>query len=255
MLAWLAESLARSGYVVAAVNHHGNTSAELRPTPEGFMLWWERATDLSRVLDRVLADQELGGVIDSDRVGAAGFSLGGYTVAAIAGARTSIAQWERFCVSALRDYTCEPQPEYPEAFAEFEKVRTRPFVRESLARHEDSYLDARFKAIYALAPVGSWLTPASLASVGVPVRVVVGDQDRTAPVSTNAQRLADLIPGAQIAVMRGVRHYTFLAECLPAGESAFPDLCRENIGIDRAAVHREVSADALAFFNLVFGIS
>ena len=64
MLAWLAEALARSGYVVAAVNHHGNTSAEPEPTAEGFMLWWERAVDLSRVLDRLVHDEQLGAVIE-----------------------------------------------------------------------------------------------------------------------------------------------------------------------------------------------
>ena len=28
MLAWLGETLARAGYVVAAINHHGNTATE-----------------------------------------------------------------------------------------------------------------------------------------------------------------------------------------------------------------------------------
>jgi predicted dienelactone hydrolase len=249
MLAWLGEALARNGYVAAAVNHHGNTSTESVPTPEGFMLWWERPMDLSKVLDHLLADPMFGSLIDVGRVGAAGFSLGGYTVTAVAGARTSLAQWRRFCESAQHDSTCDPQPEYLDAFADFEKVRGHPFVQTSLARHGDSYQDKRFKAIYAMAPVGSWLTSASLATVAVPVRVVVGDQDRTAPTPANARRIAELVPGAQLSVLRGVGHYTFLAECLPAGVSGLPSLCHEDVGVDRAAVHREVSADAVAFFD------
>jgi predicted dienelactone hydrolase len=254
MLAWLGEALARNGYVVAGVNHHGNTSSESVPTPEGFMLWWERATDMSKVLDRLFADPVIGRLIDAGRVGAAGFSLGGYTVVAVAGARASLAQWRQFCETAQRDSTCDPQPEYPDAFARFEKVRGRLFVQASLARHGDSYQDRRVKAVYAMAPVGSWLTSASLETVAVPIRVVVGDRDRTAPTAANAQRIAELVPGAQLSVLRGVGHYTFLAECLPAGVSALPSLCHEEAGVERAAIHREVSADAVAFFDRNLGI-
>ena len=69
MLAWLGEALARAGYMVAGINHHGNTATEDLPTPEGFMLWWERAVDLSRVLDRVLDDSKFGPLIDHSRIG------------------------------------------------------------------------------------------------------------------------------------------------------------------------------------------
>ena len=76
MLAWLGEPLARAGYVVAGINHHGNTAAEDLPTPEGFMLWWERAVDLSRVLDRLLDDSKFGPLIDSQPDWRCGFLVG-----------------------------------------------------------------------------------------------------------------------------------------------------------------------------------
>jgi len=47
-LGWLGRALAARGYVVAAVNHHGNTSREPY-LPHGFLLWWERAKDLTAV--------------------------------------------------------------------------------------------------------------------------------------------------------------------------------------------------------------
>jgi predicted dienelactone hydrolase len=43
-LSWLAEHLAAHGYLVAAVNHHGNTAAEAAYLSHGFALWWERPT-------------------------------------------------------------------------------------------------------------------------------------------------------------------------------------------------------------------
>ena len=251
MLAWLAEPLARAGYVVVGLNHHGNTAAEDLPTPEGFMLSWERAVDLSRVLDRVLDDAKFGPLIDSSRVGAAGFSLGGYSVVAVTGGRVSLSQWEAFCASAQRDSTCEPQPEFPNAFVEFEKIRNRPDVLASLEHHGDSFRDTRFKAAFAMAPVGSWLTSASLSEVSVPMRIVVGAEDRTTPVATNAKRISGMIPGAQLLVLERVGHYSLLAECTASGMKQRTDLCHEESGVERANVHRRVAADAEAFFDSV----
>ena len=251
MLAWLGEALARAGYMVAGINHHGNTATEDLPTPEGFMLWWERAVDLSRVLDRVLGDSKFGPLIDHSRIGAAGFSLGGYSVVAVAGGRVSLPQWKEFCASAERDSTCRPQPEFPSALAEFEKIRSRPDVLASLDHHGDSFRDPRFKAVFAMAPVGSWLTATSLSEVSVPTRIVVGAEDRTAPPATNAKRVADRIPGAQLLALDGVGHYSFLAECTPSGMRQRADLCQEESGIERANVHRRVAADAVVFFDSV----
>lgn len=253
MVAWLGEALARAGYFVAAVNHHGNTSTEALPTPEGFMLWWERATDLSHALDRLARDPQFGALIDPARIGAAGFSLGGYSVLAVAGARTSLEQWTAFCESGSHDSTCTAPPEFPEAMTEFAKIRTRPDVQSSLSRHGDSFRDSRVRGVFAIAPVGSWLTDASLRNIEIPVRIVVGAHDSTTPAATNAQRIAALIPGAQLSVLDRVGHYSFLAECEPAGKRRRPDLCTEEPGVDRADVHRTVAEDAVKFFDDLFG--
>jgi predicted dienelactone hydrolase len=84
-LAWLCAGLAARGYVVAAVNHPGNNALQA-PTVAGNTVWWMRADDLSRVIDGVSASR-FGPRIDAARIGAAGVSLGGYTVLVLAGAR------------------------------------------------------------------------------------------------------------------------------------------------------------------------
>jgi predicted dienelactone hydrolase len=94
-MAWLGTALAREGYIVAAVNHHGNSGADMPYDPRGFVLWWERVPDLTVVINRMLSDSTFGPNIDPERIVAAGFSLGGYTVAALApaGALISRASW------------------------------------------------------------------------------------------------------------------------------------------------------------------
>src|SRR5215469_17533203 len=95
-MAWLGTALARAGFIAAAVNHPGNNTLEPY-TADGFVLWWERATDLSEVIDGMLADEEFGPKIDRDRIGAAGFSIGGYTVLLLGGARTDISVLVDLC--------------------------------------------------------------------------------------------------------------------------------------------------------------
>jgi predicted dienelactone hydrolase len=249
MLAWLAEPLAAAGYVVAAVNHHGNTAAEQEPSAAGFMLWWERAIDLTRLIDHLVRDDEFGSMIDFGKIGAAGFSLGGYTVLVSAGAITSLSLWEEFCRSPRRDGTCVAQPEFPAMFDEFAKIKNHPLVMASLARHSNSFRDSRIRAVVAISPVGSVLTEDGLRRVTVPVRLVVGSADTTTPAATNAARLAAVIPKAELVTLPNVSHYTFLAECTPAGQKAQHLLCADSPGLDRAAVHRSVAADARTFFD------
>lgn len=107
MMGWLAQALAARGYIVAAVNHPGNNALE-DYTAEGFLLWWERARDLTTVIDQVLSDSQLGPRIDSRRIGAAGFSLGGYTVLESAGGRTEPGLFRDFCRSHAAEICHDP---------------------------------------------------------------------------------------------------------------------------------------------------
>jgi predicted dienelactone hydrolase len=68
-----------------------------RVAREGFSLWWLRAVDLSAVVDAVLDDKTFGSQIDPAHIGAAGHSLGGYTVIAVAGGITEPARLQAFC--------------------------------------------------------------------------------------------------------------------------------------------------------------
>ena len=253
-LAWLADALASGGYIVAAVNHHGNTAIEEK-TPQGFFLWWERATDLERLIDRLLHDDVFGSRIDPERIGAAGFSLGGYTVLELAGARTDLGQIERYCVGREDDPNCRLPPEAPFSMEDLaQHIEVDPRFRASMAVHSESYLDSRVRSVVAIAPAaGMSQTEGSLQNISVPTLIIVGDRDTIAPPASNANRVADLIPGSRLDVLPGVGHYTFMAECGIAGRIVASSVCAEEGGVSREDIHRKVAGDTLDFFDATLG--
>ena len=95
------------------------------------------------------------------------------------------------------------------------------------------------------------LTEASLGDIRLPVRIVVGSADHTAPAATNATFLAARVRNAQLQLMNGAGHYTFVAECEPAGNVTFPEICHELPQINRGTMHRLAANDAIRFFDRV----
>jgi len=242
-------ALAANGYIVAGVNHPGNNALEPL-TRDGFLLWWERATDVSEVLDAVLADSTLGTRIDRDRVGAVGFSLGGYTVLELAGARTNLQAFKDFCQSGAADSICRP-PEMDRLKGGEKKLsEVSPEMEASMARAGDSYRDNRVKAVFAIAPaLGEAFDSASFADVNIPVSLLAGTADVTVPVETNIRRIAGFIPSAKVTMVPGAAHYTFLDTCLPAVAARLANICTDHPGVDRDTVHTQTIEQALDFFT------
>ena len=253
-LAWLGTALARAGYVAVAVDHPGNNALEPY-TAAGFVLWWERATDLSNALDGLLADPELGPHMDARLVGAAGFSLGGYTVLELGGARTDVSVIYDRCRAHPDDNACHA-PEMRDMGSPQQMLETvRKTSGESLARSADSFRDPRVRAVFAIAPgLSETQTAESLRAMRLPVQIVVGSGDTMAPADRNADWLRMNIHGARETVLPGgVAHYTFLDTCTPAGKQKLGVYCQDATTVDRDAVHAQVSNMAINFFDRALG--
>ena len=259
-LEWFGYYLASRGYIVAAVNHHGDTPAEPGgPLPQGFGTQWERAKDLSVLIDKMLGDSFFGSHIDANHIGAAGHSAGGATVIELAGAIFSPDAIHEFCkANNEADNNCHLPPMIQQRLDKLlELAKTDPVVQDSMLRSKLPYNDPRVKAVFAMAPaIGIGHTDASLKAIHIPVGIVAGRADDITPLPTNAERFANLITTSTLTVLpENVGHATFGSLCTPAGING-PDwvhwICHDEAGVDRAAVHQQTGDLALELFEKAF---
>jgi predicted dienelactone hydrolase len=248
-MAWLGTVLARHGYIAVAVNHPGNNALEPY-TAEGFALWWERATDISDAIDALMKDPQFGSRVDAARIGAAGFSIGGYTVLELAGARSTQADFLAACEAEPSLPTCRV-PEMKE-FGSTKDTTAQVVASsaESLARDGASYRDPRISAVFAVAPaVGQAFRADAFREVRIPVAMVVGAADPIAPAAANAAKFKKLMPQSELTILPGeVSHYTFLDTCTDAGKAKLGVYCADAKGVDRDRVHTTVANMAVIFF-------
>ena len=246
---WLAPALARRGYLVLGVNHPGNNTLEPY-TAEGALLWGERAQDVSDAIDGLLADSTFGSHVAADRIGAVGYSLGSETVLALAGAQVDQQRFFDYCLQHRDAPTCGIPSVSNARTPEELLAAVRASSAEALLHENESHRDARIRAVFAMAPpLGEAYSADSFAYVNVPVTLVAGAADTLAPPSSNAERFANWLPGAKIAVLQGAGHFTFLDTCTPEGMSFAPQFCRDPPSVNREAVHVKTAGMVLAFFD------
>ena len=91
--------------------------------------------------------------IDAERIGAAGFSLGGYTMIAIAQGHHSLAHFREYCVKPDADGACQAPPEFGDLRAKSKTLaNSDEAYRAALANDGRSYRDERVRAVFAMAP-------------------------------------------------------------------------------------------------------
>ena len=223
-MGWLARPLVAAGFRVLSLDHHGNNHVDGYHA-EGFLFGWERPRDVTFVLDTIGREQEI------SRVGVAGFSLGGYTAAALVGARVDAS-----IVTAVLDGSIPIPPieEMPDAFQQLLAHAGPGALATAIARAGADLRDPRVEAAFLVAPgATAILTQQSLAAIRVPVGIRWGGADTTNPFDEDVRPLLDHVPTATgQEVGPGVEHHDFIEPLTP----------------DRPAARLRVGAEAAAFF-------
>jgi predicted dienelactone hydrolase len=250
MMGWFTIPLARAGYVVVAVDHPGNNGLDPMTTA-GAILFWDRPEDLRDALAAVEADPTLGPHLDASRLAAAGFSAGGFTALAAAGAEVDLGRFRAFCRANPADGVCAPQKELAITQAQAAAALASPELAPEAARADGRHAVPGVKAAFAIAPaIVQALDPKSLRMLRTPVAIVLGSADPVAPPQTNGLAAARLLNRPEVTLLTDVGHYDFLAPCTKAGEQAVP-LCHTQA--PKPATHRAAIDAALNFLGHTIG--
>ncbi|MEO1250558.1 MAG: dienelactone hydrolase family protein [Pseudomonadota bacterium] len=250
VMGWLGRRLAKAGFVAISVNHHGNTGIEPYRA-EGFVCWWERAADLTVLLDQLAIEGPFAGRLDQARVYAAGFSLGGYTTMALAGAITDMALFQDWW---QRQENPRGPREFPDVGDHVPKLmETSKVFRTSWDRQSRSYADQRVRAIFAMAPAPAvyGFTAESLAKVRIPVEIMVGANDQEAPPHCSEWLDNQLSENKLTILSNPIGHFVFLCEATERGRSVMPDICVDAPGVDRGRIHDQAAEAAINLFRKV----
>lgn len=232
----LALALASAGYVVAAPMHSDNyIDSSAVGTPKYFT---GRNSELNSTIDFIVKDWTSKDAVDSNRVGAFGFSIGGFTVLTSIGAKPDLRGVSDYCANN-KEFVCDML------------AASNSFILgKDLPSDVDQFqYDPRIKAAVLAAPgFGFTMTsPTALENITIPIQIWQGDKDTFVPYETNSKLINQHLKNkADLHLVANAAHVSFLAPC---GILAFTPICDDPVNFQREKFHDEMNSIVLEFFE------
>jgi predicted dienelactone hydrolase len=178
----------------------------------------------------------LKGKIDPSKVGAFGFSSGGFTVLAAAGGEPHLSRMPGHCLAHPDNFDCKLTAAHPIPAG----TLTAKWV------HDD-----RIKAVVSAAPaLGFAFGKDGLKGITAPIQLWKAADDEILPGDDYAEAVhRDLHRPHDYHVVSGARHFDFLTPCDTAPPGGAQALCESAPGFDRRAFHRDFNAAVTRFFT------
>jgi len=214
--AWLQELLAANGYIVAAPDHYGCTS--YIPRLEECAKHWERPTDISFLIEKILNDDFFKEWIDPEKIGFVGYELGSLTGVWLAGGIANNYP------NLAQDPNSIPKIAQDIPPATLEKI--------DFSKAKKSYEDKKIKAMLLIHPIYSFVfNKEGLNSIEIPMLIISSETNDSQFFSSNIQ-------GTKLITLSN----------LGKGSSK-PTQTSETID---EANQEEIASTALNFFNTLF---
>ncbi|MDE3045491.1 MAG: hypothetical protein KGJ02_02450 [Verrucomicrobiota bacterium] len=226
---WLAEAFVKADFIVASIDHYGNTQKTMNPILT--LQFWDRAKDVSFALDSLLHEPFLLNHIDEKRIGFTGYSLGGMTGLALAGA----------VADQIQDAIAKHSPHFSEIPKDaLSQVDFSPAVQ--------NFRDPRIKALLLIAPANFVYRPSTLEKIDVPIGLVSAINDEVLPHKDHSYPIIQHVVPVKLKVLnREVSHFAFLNSASEMGKKLLP--ARFQTTYDRSKLHREIGDFATRFFK------
>ena len=230
-------ALAEAGFIVVALTHTGDNGQDQSYAGNRIDLI-DRPRQLKRVIRFVLDNWTDRAHIDPERVGAFGFSLGGFTVLVEIGGVPDLGRMIQLC----HQHSSAPECDF---------VRQRkgdqldPIHRTPVWAH-DSAIRA---AVIAAPAAGNLFVGGGLKKVTIPVQLWRADADSQAPDAWNSAVVRSGLPVTpDLHTVSGGGHFGFLPPCSDALTQVAPSICTDQPGFDRSSFHQQFNREVVAFF-------
>jgi predicted dienelactone hydrolase len=222
-----AEHLADAGFVVAALNHPGDTALD-KSLFDNLSIFIRRPVDVKRVINDLTGASPFAATIDPNRIGIYGFSRGGYTALAAIGGNPDFALGLPLC-EGRTDKACD-------------QIRAHEYPKEPLTH------DRRIKAAVIADPFAAFFSAEGLAGITIPVQLWASETggDGVEPKTVAAVDTALKSPHT-FTMVAHTQHFSFVTVCPPDIAEHQPIICKDPPGLDRAQFHEQLN-DALAKF-------
>ena len=225
-----ARALAAAGVIVASLTHTGDNWRDQSAATDVA----RRPRQLSLLIEAMVAD----GGVDPHRIGAFGFSAGGFTVLTAAGGEPDLGKVADHCRLNPGFYDCR--------LIAAHSVEGQASTSQTRWAHS-----ARIKAIVVAAPaLGFTFAPDGLAGLRQPVQLWQAGSDQVLPAPFYVEPVRDALPGQpEFHTVPGAGHFDFLPPCSPQLAANAPMICTATPGFDRAAFHDRFNAEIVRFFR------
>lgn len=228
---WIAEHLARHGFLVLGVSHFGESPVFGADStrPQSVARFDDRTRDLNAALEFLLERSRYAPRLDRERLAAIGHSSGGASLLMLAGVEFSPTLLKEHCASSVstNDKGCEyPDPDV-DAMAQTRTASSR-----------------RLRALVLMDPAaGPGFSDSALRAFSVPVLVIGSVQNDFLPYSFHAGRISERLPGAHVVRLdAGEGHFVYLDACVSPIEAMGVSLCSDRPGVERASVHESLAS-------------
>ncbi len=228
-------ALAADGIVAAALTHTGDNYRDDSQALDVAA----RTRQLHALIDYMVT-QWPAHAVDPARVGAFGFSSGGFTVLAEAGGIADMRLIAPHCRAHPAYYDCQLPGWHGHPGDLAQGGKPQVFVH-----------DSRIRAVVAAAPaLGFTFAGKGLRDVTMPVQLWRAGDDAILPSPFYVEPVAASLPHApELHVVAHAGHFDFLAPCPEALAHIAPPICTSEPGFDRAAFHRKFDQDVVMFFQ------
>ncbi len=235
---WIAEYFVKKGFIVASIDHFGNTWYQ--SSSDFFLRLWDRPLDITHALDRLLTDPYFAPHIDPEKIGFIGYSLGGMTGIWLAGGR-----WVD--IRNIPDFHTQ-YGDIPESIVK--KMKEKMDIQESI----QSFQDTRIKAMFLMAPAAGGFDERTLQQISIPILIVASKADKVLPIHLHSEILFHHIPYSKLVLFEGaIGHFIFFNQVTEYGEKMFQ---KWQIADDppsiRQDIHEKSARLAGEFFEEIF---